>query len=244
MQSVEAEGDSIDAAIDSALQQLGVGRERVEIDILANAARGVLGFGARKARVRATLRANIEERLAAPEAHPASPPTVAQKEVDAPADQAMAEQARGILERIVHLVGVDAGVEVRHQDGHLYLDLTRDDSGLLIGRRGQMLDALEYVLNRIVLKDHNEATRIVVDSQGYRERRRVALEEMALRMAEQARKRRRPVPLTPMSPRDRRTIHLALQNDPTLTTKSSGEGFYRQVVIIPKSSGRRGREQI
>ena len=156
----------------------------------------------------------------------------------------MAEQARGILERIVHLVGVDAGVEVRHQDGHLYLDLTRDDSGLLIGRRGQMLDALEYVLNRIVLKDHNEATRIVVDSQGYRERRRVALEEMALRMAEQARKRRRPVPLTPMSPRDRRTIHLALQNDPTLTTKSSGEGFYRQVVIIPKSSGRRGREQI
>lgn len=243
MQSVEAEGDSIDAAIDNALQQLGVGRERVEIDILTNAARGVLGFGSRKARVRATVRPSFEDPLAAPALASTSASPVSRTDTGPEVDRQTAERARQVLEQIVHLVGVDAGVEVRHEDGHLYLDLTRDDSGLLIGRRGQMLDALEYVLNRIVLRDHNEATRVVVDSQGYRARRRASLEEMALRMAEQARKRRRPVPLTPMSPRDRRTIHLALQDDPTLTTKSTGEGFFRQVVIIPKGAARRDRSE-
>lgn len=243
MDSVEAEGSSIDEAIVGALKMLGTTRERVEIEILSNAARGLFGIGSRKARVRATLRTPIDaEPPPIAGAAPAAPPP--QQETPRPPqtlDRHIAERARAVLQAIVDHIGVTAQVTLREEDDHLLLDLTGDATGVLIGRRGQMLDAMEYIVNRIVSRDEGGSTRIVVDSQSYRQRRREALEELARRMGDQARKKKRAVTLNPMSPRDRRIVHLVLQADPSLSTKSSGKGYFRKIVILPAEAGERRR---
>jgi len=245
MESVETEGDSIDAAIDAALKVLGTTRDRVDIEILANASRGIFGIGSRKARVRAAVRAPLtaeagERRVpristpsaAAPAPAPAAPRRAANPVVT---DDGTGAQAAKILQDIVRHIGVEAQVVIRSEDEHLLLELTGDTSGVLIGRRGQMLDALEYLINRIVGRDEG-AARILVDSQDYRARRRTSLEEMARRMGEQAKRKGRSVTLNPMSPHDRRIVHLVLQDDTSLTTKSSGKGYFRRLIIIPEGA--------
>lgn len=244
MDSVEAEGNSIDDAIDSALKMLGTTRDRVEVEILSNAARGLFGIGGRKARVRATLRTPIDaEPLAAAAPRRREPVQTDVTVTPAPsaADRHIGERARQVLQEILSHMDVRADVNVKEEDGRTLLELTGDSSGLLIGRRGQMLDALEYLLNRIVARDEGGSTRVVIDSQNYRARRREALEDLARRMGEQAKKRRRPVALNPLSPRDRRIVHVILQADPSLTTKSSGKGYLRRLIIIPEGAGKVAR---
>jgi spoIIIJ-associated protein len=246
MDSVEAEGNSIDEAIDNALRVLGTTRDRVEVEIVSNSARGLFGLGSRKARIRATVRKPIDtERLSE---QPLSGKSVEKqrgqglpKEPQA-VDGHILEEARRALQEIVDRVGVAATAEVREQDRQIVLDLTGDASGVLIGRRGQMLDALEYIVNRIVARDESAPTRIIIDSQGYRERHQRSLEDLARRMGAQAKKKRKPVALNPMSPRDRRIIHLVLQEDPALTTRSSGKGYFRKLVIVPSSGGKPARD--
>jgi spoIIIJ-associated protein len=232
MDSVEAEGSTIDGAIAAALAALATTRDRVEIEILSNAARGLFGIGGRKARIRATLRKPIDADSIAALPAAAAPPA-----------GGSVEHARQVLQDIVRRIGVAAEVAVTNVDGQTVLQLNGDTSGVLIGRRGQMLDALEYLLNRIVTRDGGGVTRFVVDSENYRQRRRQSLEELAQRMAEQAKRRGRPVTLNPMSPRDRRIIHLLLENAPGLTTKSAGKGFYRRLIIIPAGGGKSARSR-
>jgi spoIIIJ-associated protein len=245
MDPVEAEGNSIDEAIENALKMLGVTRDRVEIEILSNSARGLFGIGGRKARVRAALRAPIDtERLLRQDEEPA--PAAQQEETVStqPLKQSgtAAEQAAQVLRGILNLMDVPADVGLREEDDHILLEIQGDSSGVLIGRRGQMLDALEYFLNRVVAREGG-ATRVVVDSQNYRTRRRQSLEELARRMGEQAKKRRKTVALDPMSPRDRRIVHMVLQEDPSLSTRSSGKGYFRKLIIIPAGQSPSGRER-
>lgn len=262
MEPVEAEGNSIDEAIEHALRMLGVTRDRAEVEILANATRGLFGLGGRKARVRAALRAPIDigidvdvdvdaDRVRSPAARPTArpattpapaseneprTPTVPAAEADATA------HAADVLRDLLKLMEVEAAVVIRRAEEQDVLELTGDTSGVLIGRRGQMLDALEYFLNRVVVRDNGEG-RIVVDSQNYRARRRRSLEELARRSGEQAKKRRKAVALNPMSPRDRRIVHMVLQADPSLSTRSSGKGYFRKLIIIPAGESQAGRER-
>ena len=259
MQSIEAEGSTIDEAIARALSLLGAPRERVEIEILANATRGLFGFGGKRARVRATLRRPVSGTATPPAAVASTAPTpprpVPHASASAPASRrsaprpgrdggraparrapdeappspAVLERGRDVLANVVRLCGIDAAVRV---DG-TRLVIDGDTSGVLIGRRGTTLDALEYVVNRAVGHDEERAVHVEVDANDYRARRRAALEELAQRMAERARSKGRPVTLNPLSPRERRVVHLALQGDPTLTTRSAGAGFYRRLVIVP-----------
>jgi spoIIIJ-associated protein len=115
-----------------------------------------------------------------------------------------------------------------------------DGSGLLIGRHGQTLDSLEYLVNRILARRVKDAVPITVDTESYRERRRRQLHRMALSMAEQTKREHAPVTLDPMPPRDRRIVHLALKDDPLITTRSTGDGFLRVVEIIPVGERREG----
>jgi spoIIIJ-associated protein len=264
MQSTDAEGRTIDDAIARALAALGVPRERVEIEILANATRGLFGFGGKPARVRATLRAPVavDDVAAPPPPTPRRDPAPRQERPrppqrrdprrqprprraeatpavvrrppapDAALPPAVLEKARAMLAELVRRCGVEGGVEVRDQA----LVIVGDTSGLLIGRRGQTLDALEYIVNRAIGHDEERAAHVAVDANDYRARRRAALESMAHRMAERARSKGRPVALNPMSPRERRIIHLALQGDPSLTTRSAGAGFYRRLLIVPTTA--------
>jgi spoIIIJ-associated protein len=220
MRSVEAEGGTIDEAIANALSMLRVAREQVEIEILANATRGVLGFGGKPARVRATVR----ESLGLPVSR---------------GPRAM--RAQEMLAEILRHMGADCTVERRPdpEPGIVALAVHGSDSGLVIGRHGQTLDALEYVLNRIVARGEDGAPRVVIDVERYRERRCEALEQMALRLAAKAKQTGRTVALDPLSPRDRRVVHLALQGDPAVTTRSQGDGHFRRLLIIPQGRQRR-----
>ena len=274
MESVEAEGRSIDDAIEHALQRLGVTRDKVEIEILSNTPRGLFGLGGRKATVRATLRRPLPLANTAAPASPDTPPAHAApgrrasadraappaparsaacapaprradgrrsdvlRAPDAPADRETLERARGVLSEILRLSGSEGRVEVVDGPPEARLVIAGDSSGVLIGRRGQTLDALEYVVNRIITRGEEPSARLIVDVHDYRLRRQQVLEEIARRAAARARRRSKPVTLDPMSPRDRRIVHMVLRQDPTLTTRSAGTGFYRKVIIIP-AGGRR-----
>lgn len=238
MDSIEAAASTVDEAVEEALRQLGASRDEVQIEVLENPTRGLLGFvGGRAARVRVsrTVTAGVDPAGAmATSAEVASPLQAATIDPGV-----TGERAAQVLREIVTRIGVEATVHAGTHEEGILLDLDGDTSGILIGRHGQTLDALEYIVNRILLQQDPTAPRVIVDANQYRVRRRASLEEMALRMAEQAKRKGRPVTLNPMPPQDRRIIHLALQNDPSLTTRSSGDGVLRRLVIIPQSAADR-----
>ena len=157
-------------------------------------------------------------------------------------DQQAAE-ATEILAGILELMG-EKGQVVRVLEtdpDSLELEIKGDGSGILIGRHGQTLDALEYVVNRIVARRIRDAAPIMLETEAYRARRRQQLHRMALSMGERAKREHQSVMLEPMPPRDRRVIHLALKEDPMLTTRSSGDGFLRAIEIVPVGAPRQGR---
>jgi spoIIIJ-associated protein len=146
------------------------------------------------------------------------------------------EKSRHALETLLLHLGVTSRVEVARSDDpeKITLAVTGDSSGLLIGRRGQTLDAIEHIINRIAGRaEDGTPNRIVIDVERYRERRQDYLDALARRLAEKAKHTRRAITLNPMSPRDRRIVHLALQSDPGIETRSQGEGQFRRLLILP-----------
>lgn len=150
-------------------------------------------------------------------------------------------EATAILSQILELMGERGEITTTEEDSEgIELAIKGDGSGLLIGRHGQTLDSLEYLVNRILARRVKDAVPITVDTESYRERRRRQLHRMALSMAEQTKREHAPVMLDPMPPRDRRIVHLALKDDPLITTRSTGDGFLRVVEIIPVGERREG----
>jgi spoIIIJ-associated protein len=240
MDFVETEGDTIDNAINNALMTLGVGRDKVTVEILSEGHKGIFGFGAQKARIRATLRKPAVAQEARDEKSPAGPPPVTAAEV-----AATAEKAKKALAEIVKLMGVEAVVETREGEtsDEIVLDVRADNNALLIGRKGQTLEALQYLVTRIAgERGGSEGPHIVVDIESYRERRRKALQDMALRLGEKAKRQRKTVTVDALSAADRRIVHAALQDDPWLTTKSLGQGSYRRLLIIPEGDRKKKDE--
>lgn len=271
MRSIESEGDTIDQAIDNALQVLQVERDRVDVEIVSDATRGLFGFGGKKALVRATVRPPLSARVVedpghgAPfevpretesgplsgqvaqppprqparrttERHPSVPPSPRPSAPAGPIPPELEARCRTLTSQLLALVGVSCDVKVRPglEAGEIVLEVTGDSGGLLIGRRGQTLDALEYIVNRMIGRSEDGATaRIALDVEGYRERRCEYLRALARRLAEKAIESGRVVTLNPMSPRDRRIVHLALHDDQTVATRSQGEGHYRRMLILP-----------
>ncbi|HEY2483923.1 MAG TPA: RNA-binding cell elongation regulator Jag/EloR [Candidatus Binataceae bacterium] len=258
---IEIAATTVDEAIKQALEQLAAQEDDVVIEVLATPRAGVLGLGARQARVRVTRRtSNVvtsgvqspppapavdrhPREPAAAEAHDGEERPQAQREaVDL--DQ-LAQEAREVLSKVLQLM--DERAEVLRTQGDpesVELEIKGDGSGILIGRHGQTLDALEYLVNRIVARRIRDAAPVVLETESYRARRRQQLHRMALSMGERAKRDHRPMTLDPMPPRDRRVVHLALKDDPMLTTRSSGDGFLRSIEIVPAGGGqRRERER-
>ena len=151
------------------------------------------------------------------------------------------KEASAILAQILELMNEKS--EIRRGEGDresFELEIKGDGSGILIGRHGQTLDALEYLLNRIVARRIKDAMPILLDTESYRARRRQQLHRMALSIGERAKREHEPMKLDPMPPRDRRIVHLALKDDPLITTRSAGEGFLRTIEVVPVE-GRRER---
>ncbi len=142
--------------------------------------------------------------------------------------------AREVLEAILDRTPMETRVTAQRLDGNVNLNIEGDNSGLLIGRRGKTLDAIQFIVNKIVNKRLERKVRVVVDSERYRERRRESLEQLALRMGEKAKRIRKPVTTNPLNPGDRRIVHLALKDDDQIDTRSRGEGLMKKVVLIPR----------
>lgn len=142
-----------------------------------------------------------------------------------------AEKLRGMLTRMA----VDAEVVATEDADRVTLEVRGAESALVIGKHGATLDALQYLVNKMVVRDDTEASDkpIVVDAEGYRERRAEALVEMAQRLADKVRTSGKPMAAAPMSPADRRVMHLALAEEPGVTTRSEGEGTARRLMILP-----------
>ena len=213
MKELEISAKNVDEATRVALEQLGVSRDQVEITVIKKGKSGVLGVGAEDARIKVALLEDEEEPLSS---------------VDG------AEAARMVLSETLRLMGITATVDVsRSSDPSepVTLNIEGDDLGVLIGRRGQALSSLQYLVRLIVAEKLKKWVSINVDVDWYKKRHYESLKKLALRLAEQVTRRRRPVTMEPMPPDERRIIHITLANNPEIKTESTGEGEGRRVVI-------------
>jgi len=229
--SVEARGKNVEEAIAHGLAELGKTRDEVEIEILSQGSRGLFGIGAEEARVRIRV---IEPQVMEAIEKPVAPPP----------ERDFQQIAKGVLEELLVKMGIKASVVVRQKvevgEGEpppVVLDIVGEDLGILIGRRGETLAALQYMTRLIVSRKMHRWYPLVVDVEQYKIRRERSLRRLAQRMAERVSFSRQPVALEAMPAYERRIVHLALRNHPTVTTKSVGEGEQRKVTIIPKAGG-------
>lgn len=247
MRSVEKRGKTVEDAVRSALAELGARREDVVIDVLEEGSRGLFGLLAKEARVRVTLKEEAgggPERPApqvgawqggrSDERQPAKPAKESGAERAASGGGDAREAALRLVRDISRAMGIAVSCSAREESGTVMVDVNGADVGVLIGRRGQTLDALQYLVNLVANKNVREHKRIVVDAEGYRRRREETLRRLAVQLAERARRSGRDVVLEPMSASERRIIHLELQGHPDVTTRSIGEEPYRKVVISVK----------
>ncbi len=152
------------------------------------------------------------------------------------------EKAKRLLEGLLERMQITSPVSMEETEEAIILNIQGDGSGLLIGKRGQNLDAIQYIINKAVHHSANGHKMIVIDTEDYRKRREESLVALAMRLAEKVKKTKKPVTVGHMNAHDRRVIHLAMQNDQTLTTKSRGEGEYRKIVILPARRGAEGAD--
>jgi spoIIIJ-associated protein len=155
----------------------------------------------------------------------------------APDGEPAAEKAKRILEGLLARMAIPSPVIVEETDEAITLNIQGDGSGLLIGKRGQNLDAIQYILNKAVHHTANGHKMITIDTEAYRKRREESLIALAVRLGEKVKKTQKAVTVGHMNAHDRRIIHMTMQNDETLTTKSRGEGEYRKIVILPARRG-------
>ncbi|HOJ12904.1 MAG TPA: RNA-binding cell elongation regulator Jag/EloR [Deltaproteobacteria bacterium] len=242
----EFEAKTVDEAIILAMKTLHADFEDLDITVVSEGSKGLFGIvGSKNAKILARKkgpgsRPGTDRVVPPPEApaprqpvdtgRPGSPDTQA-----APAQDVL-EQAKEVVSRILGLIGLRA--EVRPRDDGM-LEIVGDGSGIIIGKHGQTLDALQFIVNRIVNKSRQDQVHVTIDTEGYRKRHIDHLKALAIKMGQKAKKTGHPVTLEKMNPYERRIIHLALKDERFLDTKSIGEGVYKRVMIVPKRASRR-----
>jgi spoIIIJ-associated protein len=235
--SYEFEGKTKEEAIRSACEELGVSEEKLEIEVLSYGSTGIFGLvGAKKAHVRVTLRDGSEAKSEAPIEKADVVETADDEEASAPGEdiEAVAETARRTLEEIISYMVDDATVAMARNPDSIRLKIDAGNPAILIGRHGRTLDALQYLVRKIVRKKHNTKMRISFDVEGYRDRRKESLTQLALRLGEKVKRSGKPATISPMNAYDRRIVHIALKDDSRVRTQSKGGGEFRKLVIFPQ----------
>jgi spoIIIJ-associated protein len=231
METIEIEGKTIDEAIEKACSEFNLPREKLNIEIISDGTTGFLGLGSKKARIKAS-RMSIDMGIEAEQIEAA-----AQKTPSDEAEESSSMAAKRLLEGILARMKLDCPVTVEETSDTIILNIKGDGGGLLIGKRGQNLDAIQYIVSKATNKFTDNKKMIVIDTESYRKRREESLIALAEKLAEKVKKTKKAVTVGHMNAHDRRIIHLALQNDEQLITKSRGEGEFRKIVIMPVKNG-------
>jgi spoIIIJ-associated protein len=236
--SYEFEGKTKEEAIKSACEKLGVSEGKLEIEVLSYGSTGIFGLvGAKKAQIKVTLReakkARIDEER----------PKPVKKEDEDKADQkedleAVAEIAQKTSEEIISCVVDDATVTVEKHPDVIKVRIDAGNAAILIGKHGRTLDALQFIIRKIVRKRTNSKVRISFDVEGYRDRRKASLTQMAVRLGEKVKRSGKPATISPMNAYDRRIVHIALKDDTSVKTQSKGGGLFRKLVVLPQKRAR------
>lgn len=204
MKEIEKQGKTVEEAVESALKELGAKREEVEITVMEEGSRGLFGILSKQARVRVRLKERPEEKAV--------------------------KFLKGLLIRL-DLYGE---IETEKIEDFFKINVKGRGLGVLIGKHGETLNSLQYLINLIANKGWHEYIKIVIDVENYREKRERALVELAIKMAKRVKETKRSIKLEPMPPYERKIIHKTLQNDPRVKTHSEGEEPYRRVIISLK----------
>jgi len=204
VKEIQKSAKTVEKAIEEALAELKAAREEVEIEILDEGSKGFLGFGSRDAVVKVSRKFNPEK------------------------------VAKDFLREMFIAMGIIVNIETELKEKQLLINLSGDDMGILIGKRGQTLDSIQYLVNLVVNKGNAPYLSITIDTENYRQRRKDTLESLAYNLAKKVKQTGKKVVLEPMNPYERRIIHSSLQNNKYVTTYSEGEEPYRNVVIALK----------
>lgn len=205
-QYIEVSAKTVNEAITEACQKLGVTSDKLDWEVLEEGSSGFLGIGSKPAVIKASV-----------------------KIVEIPVEDA----AKNFLHDVFVAMNMTVAVDVKYDEAgkSMDIDLSGDEMGVLIGKRGQTLDSLQYLVSLVVNKGSEDYIRVKVDTENYRERRKETLENLAKNIAYKVKRTKRSVSLEPMNPYERRIIHSALQNDRYVTTYSEGEEPFRRVVV-------------
>ncbi len=203
------EGKNVDDAITNACQELGITSDKLDYEVVEEGGSGFLGLGKKAAVIKARKKGDV--------------------------DEIAADFLNKVFDAMELTVKLDVNVEDQDNEQTINIDIVGDDMGVLIGKRGQTLDSLQYLTSLIVNKESGDKfSRVRLDTENYRERRQQTLENLAKNIAKKVKRIKKPVALEPMNPYERRIIHSALQNDKYCTTRSEGEEPYRHVVVVLK----------
>lgn len=209
MEYVEYTGKTVEDAVTEAAIKFGTTRDKIDYKVIEKESAGFLGLiGGKPARIKARM---IEE-------------------------LSMEDVARNFLSDVFRAMNIAASMEIKvdEENRTVLIDISGEEMGILIGKRGQTIDSLQYLVSLVVNKESNEYYRVKLDTENYRQRRKETLENLAKNIAYKVKRTKRSVSLEPMNPYERRVIHSALQNDKYVTTKSEGEEPYRHVIVMLK----------
>ncbi len=224
MNEKEFEAKNLNEAVAMACKYFSLSESELEIKIFTKGTTGIFGLmGVKNAKIAAAPKVNDVE-LLLNEVNLSNP-----DEKDS-----FALTAQEALKKILSYFELETNIVMSVQDDGIYLNIEGDGSGLLIGRRGQTLNAIQHIINKIVNKAASKNIFLVVDSENYRQRREENLKEIAKGLAKKAQQLKKPIASTPLNSHDRRIIHMALRDDHDLKTKSKGDGFYRRVLVLPQ----------
>ena len=206
MEYIEISAKSVSECITEACQRLSVTSDKLEYEVLEEGSNGFLGIGAKPAKIKACAKCSVQD------------------------------NAKNFLKEVFDAMNMVVVIDVKYDeiDKTMDIDLSGDDMGVLIGKRGQTLDSLQYLVSLVVNKEAEDYIRVKVDTENYRQRRRETLENLAKNIAYKVKRTKRTVSLEPMNPYERRIIHSALQNDRYVSTHSEGDEPFRRVVVTLK----------
>lgn len=208
MEYIEITAKTVSEAITEACQKLGVTSDRLDYEVVEEGASGFLGIGSKPAMIKAAVK-EVKEEIS------------------------LEESAKVFLKNVFEAMKLEVAITVKYDEVEKNMDinLSGEDMGMLIGKRGATLDSLQYLVSLVVNKNSEEYIRVKVDTENYRERRKETLENLAKNISYKVKRTKRSVSLEPMNPYERRIIHSALQNDKYVTTHSEGEEPFRRVVV-------------